>query len=100
MKENHECPKCKGRRMWIIDQLTLCLNTGATYLDTAVPVALIKRSKWTLGKTMGTFQLYVCAACGYTEMFAVGIDALQPNPDLGIHLFDGEPKPGTEGPMR
>lgn len=46
----------------------------------------------------GCFDLWVCAACGYTEFWARELSGLKHNPGNGVHLIDTTPEP--EGPFR
>ena len=97
MKKEGECPKCKGRKLWIVDRMRIHVPSQMIQAD--MPVAL-KKAFWSGGKGVGNLQLYACAGCGFSELYALGLDDLVADPDMGVHFVDGEPQAGREGPMR
>ena len=45
----------------------------------------------------GTFDMFVCASCGFTELWANEVGELRSNPEEGVHFIDGG---GTDAPYR
>lgn len=35
----------------------------------------------------GSVDAYVCAACGFSELYWSGLEQLQPNKEAGVHLL-------------
>ena len=46
----------------------------------------------------GQFDLWLCAACGFSELWASNIAGLKENPDAGVKLVDTTAEP--QGPFR
>lgn len=46
----------------------------------------------------GQFDLWLCAACGFSELWASHLGDLQVNPDAGVRLVDTTAEP--QGPFR
>ena len=98
MKQSQSCPKCRGRKLWVIDPFRA---VDPVVSEATAPVAHQKEiTRFGLERVIpqGHFQLWTCAACGYSELWAEGIRALRPNPAAGIQLVDGSPPAG--GPFR
>ena len=91
MKKTKTCPKCAGNRLWLVDPLrTTYDNAPGTiplHLDHRRPAG----KGWLGTKTedVGTLALYVCASCGYSELWASDLERLRPNEKAGITLVDG-----------
>lgn len=49
-------------------------------------------------KPVGRFDVYVCDGCGYSEMYASGIEELRADPSRGVRLLDATTAPA--GPFR
>lgn len=47
---------------------------------------------------VGRFDAYVCATCGYSELYAHDFEELRENPANGVRLLDGTAAPA--GPFR
>ena len=92
MKRSHRCPKCEGTRLWRIENFRHQTDVVA---GSELVVAILDRDRvWTGATVRGTFDMYLCATCGYSELWANGLDELYAKPEEGVHLLEGdEPKP-------
>lgn len=83
MKNASTCLKCGHETIWRIDPLCF-FDPQYSNKVIALPVAcrmvdnpdagLLSRA--TVRKSVGTFTVYTCAACGYSEMYANDIEEL------------------------
>jgi len=83
MKNSRKCIKCECEAIWKIDPLSL---PEPQSINTTIPVpvgireienpdaGLLERPVERL--SVGTFDVYVCARCGYSELWAKDIDDL------------------------
>ena len=98
MRDTTTCPKCKGRRIWRIEQVhTEGEALGGKPLRMLVEREMPRRDGTTGffgGATeyvsVGLFDLFVCARCGFAEWYAHHFEDLFPSPEHGVHLLDGE----------
>jgi len=101
MKRSHQCPKCDGQRLWVIERYRLPSETAEGQEMPVVPhQADVKPGLFGMPRVSprGHFDVYVCDGCGYTELYGGGLDALVPDPTRGIRLIDASvPK---KGPFR
>lgn len=87
MKHTLRCPKCDGRKLWRIEKFR---HQSDVLGGTELCVAITNRDKLWGGHTpTGAFDLYACAGCGYSELWARDIERMKPKPDEGVHLIDG-----------
>lgn len=91
MRKSGICPKCEGRKFWRIDKMLEHAHGGVL---AQLPVAGIHRWGGFGDKEAGTFQTIVCAGCGFTEWYAVGMENIKEDPEHGIYFIDLEPKAG------
>lgn len=95
MKNSKTCSKCAGKKLWVIDPL----RTTYEYSPGTIPLHLDHNRPvgegWLGTKTedVGRLALYVCAACGYSELWAGDLERLRPNANAGIALIDGSTGP-------
>ena len=98
MKQSQQCPKCRGQKFWVIDPFRA---TDPALSNAAAPVAAYTRTG-ILGidsvEPRGHFQLWTCAACGYSELWADGLSTLRPDAEAGVELVDHSVAP--KGPFR
>jgi hypothetical protein len=101
VKRNQRCTKCDGKRIWVVEAFRVPTETAQGQVLPVVPhqgesfggfLALARI------KPVGHFDLYVCDACGYSELWAAELGGLRPDPDKGVRLLDSATKP--EGPFR
>lgn len=103
MKNLHHCPKCSGRRIWVIERYRVPDPELTVGKELAVVPHLPTQggSRLFFEKTnpVGHFDLYLCDGCGYSELWAEGFkNALFPDPTRGIRLLDTSD--ANEGPFR
>lgn len=91
MKTLHRCPKCAGRRIWVIERFRIPGETAAGSPLAVVPdqpVAKASRFSFPNLNPVGRFDLYLCDACGYAELWAEGFRDLVADPARGVRLLD------------
>lgn len=103
MKNTKTCPKCRGKRLWRIEKIGAkdqSIQQGGVYrLRVAAerwtpPVGEPKKSFWGSDDgsklySAGFIEAWVCAACGFTELWSTELEGLVPNPESGVHLVEG-----------
>lgn len=102
MKKTLACPKCESRKLWRVDGIRAKGEYKNTHLQLLVAVQRrtppIKReSIWSDGSKVydaAPIDAYVCALCGYTELWARDMDKLVHNPESGVHFIDTTPQRG------
>lgn len=80
MKNQHACPKCTGRKIWVVEPFRLPDDT----LD-GRPVHVVPHQseggagffKVESAKPRGELDLYVCDDCGYSELWARNVKNLR-----------------------
>lgn len=99
MKRTQQCPKCNGRKLWVVERFRV---PGETAAGAELPVVTHqeKGGLFTIGRAapVGRFNLWLCDACGYSELWAEGIAGLRDDPAAGVRLVDHTHDP--EGPFR
>jgi predicted nucleic-acid-binding Zn-ribbon protein len=107
MRTTETCPKCRSRKIYVVDQVGLVGEAGEMR---ALPVArgpVIVEDAGVFGGpaerivAAGTFEAWVCGKCGFTEWYAKKIKRLI---DLAAHsaavrVIDHDPDPSA-GPYR
>ncbi len=77
MKAKEMCPKCEGRKLYVIDEvaqpaqesINLVIPLAVTTLETASDtVGLLTDNKYRA--VIGRYQAWICASCGFTEWYA------------------------------
>ncbi|MBW2523329.1 MAG: hypothetical protein JRI23_04110 [Deltaproteobacteria bacterium] len=96
MKNSLACPKCQSRKLWRVERVASCDRPGSVPCQLRV---VVRRDRPTDGffdtaQTMGYFDAYICAECGYSELFAHYFDELIANPEAGVHFIDTTPQQG------
>jgi len=84
MKATKACPKCDGRRFVVSDQVGFAQKMYKGQGEYVAPLPVVARVKSKAGlvfttrivEQLGTYESWSCARCGYTELYAVGIDEL------------------------
>ncbi len=109
MKNTQTCPKCDGRKLWRTETLRYYDDTKGPGTNRTLRIALNRRvedpaiqSAW--GElwhgdspnryNAGSFDAYICAGCSYVELYAVGTEGLEHNPESGVHFIDATPQQG------
>jgi hypothetical protein len=101
VKRNQRCTKCDGKRIWVIEAFRIPTETAQGQVLPVVPHQEAMSSGFLAlarMKPVGHFDLYVCGACGYSELWAADLDDLRPDAAKGVRLLDSSTKP--EGPFR
>jgi predicted nucleic-acid-binding Zn-ribbon protein len=78
IKRNLECPNC-GDRVFLHFQD----KTSGELSRVDVQWCLW----WDPGGS-GSFEVFVCKSCGFTEWYAHGVSDIRADPDRGIHVID------------
>jgi len=103
MKNLLRCPKCAGKRLWVIEKYRV---PGEAAEGRELPVVPHQASR-TAGASflglarvspVGSFDLFLCDGCGYSELWASGFRGLVADPARGIRLLDTSET--NEGPFR
>jgi hypothetical protein len=86
LKRDKVCPQCEHRKLWHVEKVRI--TDGQTLGVT------VDGSVWSGYLPLGPISAYVCAACGFTELYTNKLEQLRANPPEGIHFIDNEPKAG------
>lgn len=100
VKKTQRCVKCQGQRLWVIERFRI---PGEYLGGVELPVVVNQEEPakfFAMSRAMpqGSFELWVCEACGYSEFWAKGLSGLRENPEAGVRLVDTTPQPS--GPFR
>src|SRR4051812_43615788 len=92
MKQHLTCPKCKGRRIWVIEKYRIPGETAEGRVLPIVPhqneVATPRLFSFGRANPIGHVDLYLCDGCGYSELWAEGVRGLVHDPANGVRLVD------------
>jgi hypothetical protein len=91
-----KCLKCDNRRLWVIDKVS---QPELDSSNRVWPMAVGAREGQFLTSdriAVGSFQLIVCAECGYSEWYARDIDNLKHLP--GAYMIGADAD--KSGPYR
>ncbi|HRH00405.1 MAG TPA: hypothetical protein PLR99_29375 [Polyangiaceae bacterium] len=103
MKKLHACPKCGGRKLWVIEPFRVPDESAEGQVIPIVP----HQSEDDAGggffrvarkNPIGALDLLVCDACGYSELWARGTRELVEDPIAGVRLLDSSAT--KAGPFR
>jgi predicted nucleic-acid-binding Zn-ribbon protein len=91
MKNTLKCPKCAGKKIWLLERYRIPGESAAGRELAVVPHQ--DDGKTGLFRSLsvspqGHFDLFLCNACGYSELWAGGFEDLVPSPERGIRLID------------
>lgn len=92
MKSSLRCPKCDGKRIWVLERWRIAGESAeGRELSVVTHQPEAKSSFFASIKLSprGHFDLFACDGCGYSELWAGGLDDLVPDPERGIRLVDG-----------
>ncbi|MDB4932071.1 MAG: hypothetical protein JWM10_4555 [Myxococcaceae bacterium] len=100
MKRTQRCPKCTGQRLWVIEKFRVPGESAEGVPLPVVPHQERAGGRFTLGRAtpQGSFNLWLCAACGYSELWAEDVAGLRHDPAAGVRLVDSGTDAG--GPFR
>lgn len=101
MRSTARCTKCNHPRIWRVERVGVKDPRYSNGLN--VPLGAVGRhglenpgDRFMTGYDAGHVDAYVCAACGYTELYWQGFQALRHNPQDGVHLIEAP----NAGPCR
>lgn len=100
VKDSSTCPKCSSRRQWILEPFRVP-SEGVQGEDLRVVNDLpeaSRRGMFRAAAPQGRFDLYVCADCGYSELWAKDLGGLRHAPEHGVRWRD-QTDP-NQGPFR
>jgi predicted nucleic-acid-binding Zn-ribbon protein len=99
MKHSASCPKCQSRRQWVIERFrTPSERATGDELRVVNDQPLRDASFFRAARPMGCFDMYICADCGFSELWARDFEDLVANPAEGVVLRDNsDPR---QGPFR
>jgi len=90
MKNTRTCPKCQSQQLWVVEPL----KTVQEYDPGTLPLHLdydqvegtnvFNRSR----VRVGMLDAWICASCGYSELWARGLQKLKHAPERGIRFVD------------
>jgi predicted nucleic-acid-binding Zn-ribbon protein len=99
MKNLLRCPKCAGKRLWVIEKYRV---PGDTADGRELPVVPHQpeagQGLFSRVKPKGHFDLFLCDGCGYSELWADGFRGLVEDTARGIRLIDTSD--ANKGPFR
>jgi predicted nucleic-acid-binding Zn-ribbon protein len=100
MKNLLRCPKCAGKRIWVIEKYRIPGEAAEGRELPVVPHQAAGSSFMRLARVtpIGSFDLFLCAGCGYSELYASNFRELVADPERGIRLIDTSET--SEGPFR
>ncbi|MDP3214800.1 MAG: hypothetical protein Q8S73_11895, partial [Deltaproteobacteria bacterium] len=82
VKRTQRCPKCNGQRLWVIDTFRVPGESAAGVVLPVVTHQEQSTGRFSLGRSIpqGSFNLWLCDACGYSELWAEKISGLRHDP--------------------
>ncbi|MBS2018113.1 MAG: hypothetical protein JST00_34900 [Deltaproteobacteria bacterium] len=97
MKSTGRCTKCAGERLWRVERIGV---KDPQYTNGSnVPLGAVDRKglrapgdAFMTAYEGGHVDAYICAACGFTELYWQGVDTLRHNPADGVHLLVAAPR--------
>lgn len=100
VKRTQQCPKCEGRKFWIVERYRI---PGEYEGGAQLPVVANQQEPGgflSMGRTspQGRFDLWVCEACGYTELWARELSGIREDLAAGVRHLDAKAEPA--GPFR
>jgi len=90
MKQSQRCPKCEGAKIYVIDQAKI---PNYEYSNSSNPLTLYAHygptgEKGFFGakeqRVGATIEAWVCAGCGYSELYASPLSILERFAELGV----------------
>jgi predicted nucleic-acid-binding Zn-ribbon protein len=101
VKRSQICPKCSARRIWVVESFRIPTETAQGVVLPVVHHQQAESSSFfAIGRVtpVGSFDAYVCAGCGYSELYATGFEDLREDHAKGVRLLDASTAPA--GPFR
>ena len=85
LKRDQICPACSGA---LIIRITTVQEHGGMIFPSPLRVAFLGPLD-THG--IGSFETFICKACGFTEWYAHGFEHLKADAEEGIQIIDARP---------
>jgi len=101
VKRTQICPKCSARRIWVVESFRVPSETAQGAVLPVVPHQQTEGGGFFAIARMtpvGSFDAYVCAGCGYSELYAKDFAELHEDAARGVRLLDATAAP--TGPFR
>ena len=101
VKRSQICPKCAARRIWVVESFRVPSETAQGAVLPVVPHQQVEGGGFFAIARMtpvGSFDAYVCAGCGYSELYAKDFAELREDSARGVRLLDASTTPA--GPFR
>jgi predicted nucleic-acid-binding Zn-ribbon protein len=107
MRATLSCPKCSGHKFAVTDEFRQP-DQGVSDLTKPLPAVTVvahrpdedRTGPWAR-KTAGKLETWICLECGFTELYAKGLDEIESlakqHPDR-VRVLDAGP--GNKGPYR
>ncbi len=89
LKKDTACPQCEGQIVLHVDKFKRGKND---------PLPVVIDDDWLAPLGFGYFEAYVCKHCGFTEFYAIDIEAIRESKHLGVRVIDK--RSGPRGPNR
>ena len=97
MRESLCCSKCKSKKLWRIEKFRQFFQDSPGGLPLPIAISYRDRGFFRSVTATRTFDMFMCARCGFSELWANEIGELRSNPEEGVHFIDGG---GTDAPYR
>ena len=98
MKSHARCPKCAGKRIWVLEKYRIPGEAAEGRELPVLPHQGGGRSWLGVVTPVGSFDLFLCDGCGYSELYASGFRGLVADAERGIRLLDTSET--NDGPFR
>jgi predicted nucleic-acid-binding Zn-ribbon protein len=94
MKASKQCPKCHSLKVGYLEHVLD--HAYNRHVDAVVGLTSLKVSAWSgpLGEAKGTFEAYVCSACGYYETYVKDPASVPFEQIAGFHWLNEHPDSG------
>lgn len=101
MKRDHRCPKCESGQLWLIREARM---RDPRFSNIVRPIHVMAANfdphrmqvDTSSSFEVGTFEVWICAECGFTEWYANGVNEaladLSRFPETGVLFFNGHPR--------
>lgn len=99
MRSHHQCPKCDGDELWVIDPVQVPKPSDHSTMNVMRVAEQSRTQSSSRGGIqrydkiqIGTFEAWICDGCGYTEWYAKDfkdLAKLAAHPDAGIRMVRG-----------
>lgn len=95
------CPKCSGKKLIVAELRDVQVPSEGPVRAYTIPAIGFNAGLFSEAKTLGSFESWICAACGYTEFYAKDlgdVDELAAQHPADVRIVDSTDQ--TKGPFR